>query len=429
MAQKKRSKKFIVFGILFVLLAVIVGLVIMKGSKEEIITVQTEKVTQRTVTQTVTATGKVEAEFKVLITPEVTGEITELAVKDGDDVKSGQLLFRIKSDIYSSQLEKAEASLESSKALRAQREAELARLQLDLNRTEELFKKGMASQADYDMLKAQWLQAKAALDGANANIMQNAAAVREAREQLAKTTISSPLTGTVTKLNVEKGERVLGSGFSQGTNVMTISDLKNMEAIVDVDENDIVNVKLGDTARIKVDAYGDKEFLGLVSEISNSAKTSGTGTQEQVVNFEVKIKIQDAESGLRPGMSCNAVIETETVGSVLTVPIQSVTAKVDESKMEEAPEEGGAVNNKKKNHVKKDKPEEIVFIVEGGKVKEVPVTSGISDDNYIVIKTGLKSGQEVVSGPYRAISRELKNDMLVKVDNGGGGAPGGEKKE
>ncbi|GJQ33311.1 MAG: RND transporter [Ignavibacteriaceae bacterium] len=429
MAQKKRSKKFIVFGILFVLLAVIVGLVIMKGSKEEIITVQTEKVTQRTVTQTVTATGKVEAEFKVLITPEVTGEITELAVKDGDDVKSGQLLFRIKSDIYSSQLEKAEASLESSKALKAQREAELARLQLDLNRTEELFKKGMASQADYDMLKAQWLQAKAALDGANANIMQNAAAVREAREQLAKTTISSPLTGTVTKLNVEKGERVLGSGFSQGTNVMTISDLKNMEAIVDVDENDIVNVKLGDTARIKVDAYGDKEFIGLVSEISNSAKTSGTGTQEQVVNFEVKIKIQDAESGLRPGMSCNAVIETETVGSVLTVPIQSVTAKVDESKMEEAPEEGGAVNNKKKNHVKKDKPEEIVFIVEGGKVKEVPVTSGISDDNFIVIKTGLKSGQEVVSGPYRAISRELKNDMLVKVDNGGGGAPGGEKKE
>lgn len=429
MAQKKRSKKLIIFGVLFVLLAVIVGLVIMKGSKEEIISVQTEKVTMRTVTQTVTATGKVEAEFKVLITPEVTGEITELAVKDGDDVKSGQLLFRIKSDIYASQLEKAEASLESSKALKAQREAELSRLQLDLNRTEELFKKGMASQADYDMLKAQWLQAKAALDGANANILQNLAAVREAREQLAKTTISSPLTGTVTKLNVEKGERVLGSGFSQGTNVMTISDLKNMEAIVDVDENDIVNVKLGDTARIKVDAYGDKEFIGLVSEISNSAKTTGTGTQEQVVNFEVKIKIQDAESGLRPGMSCNAVIETETVGSVLTVPIQSVTAKVDESKMEAPAEEGEAVNNKKKNHVKKDKPEEIVFIVEGGKVKEVAVTSSISDDNYIVIKTGLKSGQEVVSGPYRAISRELKNDMLVKVDNGGGGAPGGEKKE
>ena len=428
MAQKKRSKKLIVFSVLFVLLAVIVGLVIMKGSKEEIITVQTEKVTTRSVTQTVTATGKIEAEFKVVITPEVTGEIIELAVKDGDAAKQGQLLFRIKSDIYASQLEKAEASLESSKALKAQREAELSRLQLDLNRTEELFKKGMASQADYDMLKAQWLQAKAALDGANANIMQNLAAVREAREQLAKTTISSPLSGTVTKLNVEKGERVLGSGFSQGTNVMTISDLKNMEAIVDVDENDIVNVKLGDTARIKVDAYGEKEFIGLVSEISNSAKTTGTGTQEQVVNFEVKIKIQDAESNLRPGMSCNAVIETETVGSVLTVPIQSVTAKVDESKMEAPPQEGEAVNKKKQN-VKKNKPAEMVFVVEGGKVKEIPVTSGISDDNYIVIKTGLKAGQEVVSGPYRAISRELKNDMLVKIDNGGGTAHGGEKKE
>ena len=428
MAQKKRSKKLIVFGVLFVLLAVIVGLVIMKGSKEEIITVQTEKVSTRSVTQTVTATGKIEAEFKVLITPEVTGEIIELAVKDGDAVKQGQLLFRIKSDIYASQLEKAEASHESAKALKAQRESELQRLQLDLNRTEELFKKGMASQADYDMLKAQWMQAKASLDGANANILQNLAAVREAREQLAKTTISSPLSGTVTKLNVEKGERVLGSGFSQGTNVMTVSDLKNMEAIVDVDENDIVNVKLGDTARIKVDAYGDKEFIGLVSEISNSAKTTGTGTQEQVVNFEVKIKIQDAESGLRPGMSCNAVIETETEGSVLTVPIQSVTAKVDESKMEAQPQEGEAVN-KKKQVVIKNKPAEMVFVVEGGKVKEVPVTSGISDDNYIVIKTGLKAGQEVVSGPYRAISRELKNDMLVKIDNGGGPAHGGEKKE
>ncbi len=428
MAQKKRSKKLIVFGVLFVLLAVIVGLVIMKGSKEEIITVQTEKVSTRSVTQTVTATGKIEAEFKVVITPEVTGEIIELAVKDGDAVKQGQLLFRIKSDIYASQLEKAEASHESAKALKAQRESELQRLQLDLNRTEELFKKGMASQADYDMLKAQWMQAKASLDGANANILQNLAAVREAREQLAKTTISSPLSGTVTKLNVEKGERVLGSGFSQGTNVMTVSDLKNMEAIVDVDENDIVNVKLGDTARIKVDAYGDKEFIGLVSEISNSAKTTGTGTQEQVVNFEVKIKIQDAESGLRPGMSCNAVIETETEGSVLTVPIQSVTAKVDESKMEAQPQEGEAVN-KKKQVVKKNKPAEMVFVVEGGKVKEVPVTSGISDDNYIVIKTGLKAGQEVVSGPYRAISRELKNDMLVKVDNGGGQGNTGGKKE
>ncbi|MCA0387545.1 MAG: efflux RND transporter periplasmic adaptor subunit [Bacteroidetes bacterium] len=426
MAEKKRSKKILVFGILFVLLAVIIGLIIAKGSKEEIPVVQTEKAVMRTVTQTVTATGKVEAEFKVLITPEVTGEITQLAVKDGDNVKQGDLLFKIKSDIYASQLERAEASLESTKASKAQREAELMRLQLDLNRMEELFKKGMASQAEFDLIKAQWLSAKAGLDAANANISQNMAAVREAREQLAKTTINSPLTGTVTKLNVEKGERVLGSGFSQGTNVMTISDLKNMEAIVDVDENDIVNVKLGDTAKIKVDAYGDKQFLGIVSEISNSAKTTGQGTQEQVVNFEVKIKIQDAESVLRPGMSCNAIIETETMVNVVTVPIQSVTAKIEDMKPADNPDEQNAAV-KKKNPAKKDKPDEIVFVIDGGKVKEVPVKSGISDDNYIEIKSGLKQGQEVVSGPYRAISRELKNDMLVKVDNGGGG-PKQEKK-
>lgn len=419
MAQKKRSKKIIIFSVLFVLLAVVVALVIAKGSKEEILTVQTEKVAMKTVTQTVTATGKVEAEFKVLITPEVTGEITQLAVKDGDKVSQGDLLFRIKSDIYASQLERSQASLESSKAQKAQREAEMMKLQLDLNRMEELFKKGMASQAEYDAIKASWLSAKAGIDAANANIMQNSASVREAMEQLAKTTIHSPLTGTVTKLNVEKGERVLGSGFSQGTNVMTISDLKNMEAIVDVDENDIVNVKLGDTAKIKVDAYGDKIFIGEVSEISNSSKTSGTGTQEQVVNFEVKIKIQDSESKLRPGMSCNAMIETETMVNVIAVPIQAVTAKIEEMKPAEGSgEESEAV--KKKAPAKKDKPEEIVFIVEGGKVKEVPVVSGISDDNFIEIKSGLKQGQEIVSGPYRAISRELKNDMLVKVDNGGG---------
>ncbi|GAB1349771.1 hypothetical protein MASR1M107_19850 [Ignavibacteriales bacterium] len=206
---------------------------------------------------------------------------------------------------------------------------------------------------------------------------------------------------------------------------MTISDLKNMEAIVDVDENDIVNVKLGDTAKIKVDAFGDKQFIGLVSEISNSAKTTGAGTQEQVVNFEVKIKIQDTESSLRPGMSCNAIIETETMVSVVTVPIQSVTAKIEEMKPAENPDEQNSAV-KKKTPAKKDKPEEIVFIVENGKAKEVPVKSGISDDNYIEIKSGLKQGQEVISGPYRAISRELKNDMLVKVDNGGG--PKQEKK-
>ena len=429
MAQKKRSKKIIVFSILFLLIATIVVIAIVKGQKEEVITVQTEKVVTRSVTQTVTATGKVEAEFKVVITPEVTGEITQLAFKDGDNVKAGQLLFKIKSDIYASQLERAEAALESAKAGKGQSEANLNRLLLDMNRTEELVKKGMASQADFDLIKAQWLQAKAGLDAANAAIQQNVASVREAREQLAKTTISSPLSGTVTVLNVEKGERVLGSGFSQGTNVMTISDLKNMLAIVDVDENDIVNVKLGDTARIKVDAFGDEEFIGLVSEISNSAKTSGVGTQEQVVNFEVKIKIQDSESNLRPGMSCNAVIETQTVENVLTVPIQSVTAKVDEMKFEgTSDEQGGATT--KKHETRKKKPEEMVFVVEGGKVKEATVTTGISDDNYIVVKSGLKAGQEIVSGPYKAISRELKQDMPVKVDNGGGGKgfPGGDKK-
>jgi HlyD family secretion protein len=217
---------------------------------------------------------------------------------------------------------------------------------------------------------------------------------------------------------------VLGSGFSQGTNIMTVADLSNMEAVVDVDENDVVLVSVGDTANVTVDAFGDKVFHGVVTEIGNSAKSEGFGTQEQVVNFSVKIKLIDLDPNLRPGMSCNSDIETETVKNVLSVPIQSVTARTDipvkndslKAEMNDKNENGNKMMNKK--------PKEVVFLVNSGKAKMVVVETGISDDNYLEIKSGLKEGEEVVSGSYRAISRELNDGSVVRVDQKGAGSTG-----
>jgi Multidrug resistance efflux pump len=222
--------------------------------------------------------------------------------------------------------------------------------------------------------------------------------------------------GTVSKLNVELGERVLGSGFSQGTDIMTVSDLGNMEATVDVDENDVVLVKLGDTARVKVDAFGKKEFVGVVSEIGNSAKTTGTGTQEQVVNFEVKIKLSDPDKSLRPGMSCNATIETQTKTNVLAVPIQSVTARQGEMK----PDIQGKDDQQAANKAVKKKEtdiKEIVFVAENGVAKSKSVKTGISDDNYIEVIEGLKGDEMVINGNYKAISKDLSDGATIKMED------------
>ncbi|MBX2977368.1 MAG: efflux RND transporter periplasmic adaptor subunit [Ignavibacteriaceae bacterium] len=411
---KKSKKKIFIFGGLGLLLIVVVLLVIFQGNKEEIIPVVTEKVQKRTVTQTVTATGKINPEFQVKITPEVTGEIVFLPVKEGDKVKKGDVLIKIKADAYQAQKQRAEAALQSSRALLSQRKAELEKVSSDYKRVSGLHVKNLVSEAELEAAKSQYLSVQAMYEAAHASVLQSDAALREALEQLYKTTITSPMNGTISILNVELGERVLGSGFSQGTDLMTVSDLANMEAIVDVDENDVPLISVGDTSRIKVDAFGDRVFSGVVTQIGNSAKQTGFGTQEQVINFEVKIKLIDIDKNLRPGMSCNAKIETETKENVVTVPIQSVTARSDFKPIEE--EEGEPVNGKKKEE---EKVQEIVFVIDNSKAKSVKVETGISDDNYIEIKKGLEPDAEVVTGSYRAISRELKDGSIVIVENKG----------
>lgn len=412
--QKKSKKKIFIFGGIGILLVALVLFALLGGSKEEIIQVQTEKVEKRDITQKVTTTGKIEPEFKVVITPEVTGEIVALPVKEGDKIKKGDLLIKINAKQYLADKESADATLMSSKSSLAMRKAELDRITLDYERVKGLHRKGLASDSEIETAKSNFESIKAAYDGASADVMRTEASLRRAAEQLYKTSIYSPMDGTVTQLNVELGERVLGSGFSQGTNIMTVSDLNNMEASVEVDENDVVLITIGDTARIKVDAFGDKIFKGIVSEIGNSAISSGIGTQDQVVNFNVKLKLIDLDKGLRPGMSCNADIETETIQNVLSVPIQSVTARTSDFAKKEEGEEDNPAPVKKENNNKK--PKEIVFIVQDGKAKTMEVETGISDDNYIHVKTGLSGGEQVVSGSYKAISRELNDGSTVRVE-------------
>lgn len=400
---RKSKRKIIIFSIIGVVVLALVLLVVLGSKREPITTVQTEKVEKRTLTQIVSATGKIQPELQVKINAEVSGEITALPVKEGQKVKKGDLLVKVKPDLYIAQRDQQKAMLVVS-------EATMIKAEADYKRAKGLFEKKLLSDQDletaktnYSVQKAQWESAEAALS--------------QAEESLRKTTIYSPIDGTVSNLISRLGERVNGSSFMQGTEIMTVADLKSMEAQIDIDENDVVLVKIGDTSRISVDAYPGKKFTGIVYEIGNAAKTTGLGTQEEVVNFLVKIRILDEEAGLRPGMSVTADTETDTRRDVLSVPIQSVTTRM--PKMEQKPAEdhpeGVTINNGKKKE--ETKIDEVVFLNDNGKAKMVKVKRGISDDAYVEITEGLKGGEEVISGSFKAINRELEEGSKMKIDN------------
>jgi HlyD family secretion protein len=403
---KKSKKKLIIFSVIG-LLVIALGVVVFLGSrKEPVITVQVEKVQPRTITQVVTATGKIQPEVLVKITPEVSGEIVSLPVKEGQKVKKGEILMKIKPDIYVAQRDQFAAGLLQAKAGLSKSEPEFRRMQA-------LFKKGLVSESEYDVARAQYEANKAAYAQATASLNQ-------ANESLRKTTVLAPMDGTVSQLNSELGERVLGTVQFQGTDVMTIADLSRMESRVEVSENDVILLSIGDTSRIEVDAFPDRKVTAVVYEIANTATSKGLGTQEEVTNFQVKMRIVNADIQLRPGMSMTADIETETRHNVLTVPIQSVTTRM--PKVEVKPGEGdgqsGVVMTAGTTAKKKEenKAKEIVFVVDGGVVKAMPVKRGISDDAYMEITDGLKEGAQVVSGTYKAINRELEDGAKVRVE-------------
>ncbi len=402
---KKSKKKIIIFSAIgFV--AVALGLILFLGSKREpIMPVQVEKVARHTITQVVTATGKIQPEVQVKISPEVSGEIVALPVKEGQRVKKGDLLMKIKPDVYVAQRDQFAALLLQSKAT-------LVKNEQDFKRMENLYQKGMSSQADYQ-------QALSSYESSKADYARSKASLDQAEESLRKTTILTPMDGTVSQLNSELGERVLGTAQFQGTDVMTIADLSRMEARVDVSENDVVLVSVGDTARISIDAFPNRKVNAVVYEIANTATSTGLGTQEEVTNFQVKMRVVDKSIELRPGMSMTADIETETHQNVIAVPIQSVTARAPKPEMKEGGGEGQntPLVTASAPKVRTDnKPKEIVFVVDNGKVKAVPVKRGISDGSFIEITEGVGEGAQVVSGSYKAINRELEDGTKVRIE-------------
>ena len=334
-SSRKKNRRIILIasGIGLVLILLLIFFVAGRSKEAKPIVVTVEKAAIRTITQVVSATGKVYPETEVKLSPEVSGEIVELPVKEGDVVKRGQLLFKINPQLTRTQVDQAQAALSAAKAASLRAKAEELRTAEEFRRTEQLFKQKLASETEYLAAKTSAEVAKANAEAAIYDVQRLESQLKQAREQLSRTVVTSPINGTITVLSAKVGERVVGSIQMAGTEILRVADLSTMEIRIDVNENDIVNVKIGDTARVSIDAYPNRKFTGVVREIANAAKTKGLGTQEEITNFEVKIRILDHNGLLRPGMSGNADIETFTAKDVLTVPIQSVTVRASESGM------------------------------------------------------------------------------------------------
>jgi HlyD family secretion protein len=415
--KKVKSRKKIIWIVIGSVILLIILKSVVCGKKDPGITVQTEKAAKRDITQLVSATGIINPVYQVVITPEVTGEIVELPVKEGDRVKKNQLLIRIKPDSYVAARDRAKANLESAQATLGMKKIEKDFIESNYKRTQQLFRDGISNKQELEKMESDLASSIAQFEAQQAFVQQAQATLKESNESLNKTAIYSPMDGTVSKLNVELGERVLGSGFTQGTDLMTVADLGKMEAIIDVDENDVVLVAIGDTAKIELDAFKNATYKGLVTQIANSAKTTAAGTQEEVVNFAIKIALNDFNAQVRPGMSCNADIEVETKNNVLAVPIQSVTARSAEEPIAMEPAASGSELAVGKTSKKKlAKPKEVVFVLEKDAVAMKEVKIGISDNEFIEVISGLKEGDEVVSGPYRAISSELQDKSKVRPE-------------
>jgi HlyD family secretion protein len=438
MAQKKSKLLYVLIGAGVLVIVAIAGNKLGWFGKGDITEVATDKVEKRTIVETVSASGKVQSEVEVKLSSEVSGEIVELLVKEGDVVKAGQLLCKIRPDILKSGYDRAVASLNSQRAALAsvqqqlkQAEATFQNTEASFKRSTELYKQKVLSTAEYESARAQYLSAKANLEsirqnviGAEFGIDQSSALVKEASDNLARTTIYAPVEGVVSKLSVESGERVVGTAQMAGTEIMRISNLNIMEVSVDVNESDINRVSVEDPAEIEIDAFEGRKFKGVVTEIASSANVVGTSA-EQVTNFTVKVRIlpdsykalmtSDASvaSPFRPGLSATVDIQTKRATGI-AVPIQSVTTREDEKPQSaDKPQTDNQVEEKDKREP--DEPvKEYIFVYDNEKVKQVQVKTGIQDDNHILVLSGLKGGEEVVSRPFTAISKTLKDGMEVK---------------
>ncbi len=459
MAKSKKRRKVLVFSIIAVVLAGLTALVIFK-KRDVVLTVQTDKVTRRNLTELVLANGRIQPVLQVKISAEVSGEIIELPVKEGQKVKKGDLLVKIKPDVYIAAVNQAKALCESAQAGKAQSVANLEKAEADYIRNKNLFEHKLLSESDFVGFKASDDIAKAQLESSLAQVENAKAQVASAQDSLDKTIIVSPMTATVSKLSLQLGERVAGNTMMAGTEIMTIADLNEMEARVDIGENDVVRIAPNQKARLEVDAFKNRKFNGTVTEIANSSKDAGqasSGSGQEATKFEVRIRIQEKES-FRPGMSVTCEIETAYRTNAITVPFASVTTRPPKEKekkpdlklaaLDDPPKTNSPKSRAKAsatqtntptaktnalatvtntpatdgtNVAKSDKKSkdavkqiEVVFVMEGDHAKMVPVKIGISDDNYWEITEGLTEGQEVVSGGFRAITRDLDDGKKIR---------------
>ncbi len=430
--MKSKSRKRLIIIASIVVVAVLVILAIQKGNQSGGIRVSTEKAELRTIIETVAANGKIQPVQDVMISPYISGEVIELTVKEGDEVKKGDLLAKIDPEIYRANFARMEANLNSQKAnlanaraRLAQVKAEFANAKLSFNRSKKLWEQEVISEAEFDQARAAFEVAEAEVEAAQQSInsaefavASSKASLDEAEENLSKTAVIAPSDGTVSKLNVEQGERVTGaSQFSAGTEIMRLANLEEMEVNVEVNENDIVRISMWDTCIIEVDAYLDHKFKGVVTEIATSANVTGISA-DQVTNFDVKIRIlretyeelipenSTVRSPFRPGMSATVDIQTETRRNVLTVPIQAVTTRADTAQSDT--EETGFID---------EEFVECVFVFDEGIAKFRKVETGIQDNTYIQVLEGLEEDDEVITGPYRAVSKLLSDgDEVFRVD-------------
>lgn len=432
----------IVVGVLAVLF---VGAKMLGGPSKTGTKVTAEKAQKRTIVETVNASGKVYPEVEVKISPDISGEITELDVQEGDSVKKGQVLARIYADIYSSQRDEAAARVTQSQATVANSEANLTALKAQLDqakttydRNKDLFDQKVISKAEFEQYETQYRTAQSQYNAAQQNIRSLKAATQStqtslvaANKNLSRTTLTSPMNGVISSLSVKKGERVSGNSFTVGTEMMRVAEMDVMEVRVDVGENDIVKVYVGDSADIEVEAYNNRKFKGVVTQIASSTKTTQTSSGD-VTNYEVRIRI-DASSysdlvdpskpkkfPFRPGMNASADIKTKKKDNVVSVPIASVAARVkgsDKSVADEKKEKEKSKDDNTDVNISGDALEEVVFVIKkDGTVEKRTVTTGIQDMNYIEITSGLKEGEQIVTAPFDAVNKTMKSgDKIIVV--------------
>jgi HlyD family secretion protein len=460
MARKNSNRILFLLGAVVILL--MLGAFIAKKQgwigKQAATQVSVAKVAPATIVEKVSASGKVQPETEVKISPDVPGEITDLFVEEGDSVVKGQLLLKIRADNYQSAVEMQQAQVSSQRANLAQAKAQLAQTlanstqtRLTHQRNTELYRQKVISQSEFEASKASFEVSRQEIESARQRVraaefnLQNAvASLGEARKNLNKTTIYAPVSGTISKLSVEKGERVVGTSQMAGTELMRIANLNTMEVRVNVNENDIIRVQVGDSAIVEVDSYSgrDEKFRGLVTQIANTAKDAVS--LEAVTEFEVRVRLlndsykhltQGHATPFRPGMTASVDIITERKNNVLAVPLSAVTTRP-AAKNKKKKVAGKPADQKEgsRNSNEAEELDEVVFVHQQGRVKAVKVKTGISDFENIEILSGLKAGQEVVSGPFRAVSKQLQDSAAVVVQDEAtiartGGTPDEEEDE